>query len=212
MKKTLCLAALLASSVASAATPVNGWYTNAFGGYTSLPGNISNTIDGVFRNSSLYHWGYNVGGRIGYQSNPIRYEAEYTSLESNLSTFNVDYVEQTDVTGYASASLFMGNIYYDFPEILPAVSPYLGVGLGYAYLHAALNSTGPNSATYFSTTDNAFAYQGTVGLTYNFAEHYAMNFAYRYVATDNTDGFGKAFQAHVFSGGVTYRFDNGNYK
>ena len=48
-----------------------------------------------------------------------------------------------------------------------------------------LDSTGPFRTTYFTATDNSFAYQGTAGLTYNFSENYAVNLAYRYVATSS---------------------------
>jgi opacity protein-like surface antigen len=212
MRLTLLSAALLASGIASAATPVDGWYTSVFGGYTYLPDNIYNYNYGLLRNGSGYNNGYNAGGRFGYQSNPIRYEVEYTYLHANAKHFDVNEVRQTEVSGEASGNLLMANLYYDFPDMLPAVAPYLGVGIGYAYIQSTLASTGPDSATYFNTDDSAFAYQGTAGITYNFAENYAMNIAYRYVATDKTDGFGKIFQAHLADIGVVYHFDQGNYK
>lgn len=212
MKITLLSAALLASSVATAATPVDGWYTSVFGGYTYLPANIENTILFQYRDGTGYSSGYNAGGRIGFQSNPIRYEGEYTFLYDNLKHFDINFIPQTGVTGFSSANLLMANIYYDFPDMLPTISPYLGVGFGYAYLQASLESWGPAGYTYFSTNDNVFAYQGTAGLTYNFAENYAVNIAYRYVATSRPDNFGRVFQAHMANAGAIYRFDYGNYK
>lgn len=212
MRITLFSAALLASGLASAATPVDGWYTSVFGGYTYLPDNVSNYSFGVLRNYVSYGGGYNAGGRIGYQSNPLRYEAEYTYLTANTRYFRINNLVQTGVTGNAFANLLMANIYYDFPEMLPAIAPFLGIGIGYAYLQTSLNSTGPNGITLFKASDNSFAYQGTVGLTYNFAENYALNLAYRYVATRTNDNFGKDFQAHIANAGVIYRFDQGNYK
>jgi opacity protein-like surface antigen len=212
MRIRLFSAALLASSIATAATPVDGWYTSVFGGYTYLPDNISTSNSTIFLNGSAYNGGYNAGGRIGYQSNPLRYELEYTYLHADAKNFDDDYTRQEGVDGFASANLFMANVYYDFPNMLPAISPYLGVGIGYAYLEAELNSLGPLGGAYFKTTDNAFAYQGTAGITYNFAENYAVNFAYRYVATDKPNGFGKVVQAHIANAGVVYHFDQGNYK
>ena len=212
MRITLFSAALLASNIISAATPVDGWYASAFGGYTYLPDNMYTTSNGLFLNGSGYNNGYNAGGRFGYQSNPIRYELEYTYLEASANHFDLNFIEQTEVSGYASGNLFMANLYYDCPEMLPSISPYLGVGIGYAYLQASLNSTGPLGATYFNNSDNAFAYQGTAGITYNFAENYAVNLAYRYVATGKIDGFGRVFQAHIANAGVVYHFDRGSYK
>lgn len=212
MRITLLSAALLATGIASAATPVDGWYSSVFGGYTYLQPNINNYQYGMYRDGSGYSAGYNAGGRIGYQSNPIRYEAEYTFLRATLKHFDINYVPQNNVTGFSSANLLMANLYYDFPEMLPAISPYLGIGIGYAYLQANMESTGPDYISYLSFNDNAFAYQGTAGLTYNFAENYAVNLAYRFVATDKTDGFGRVFQAHLASVGVVYRFDQATYK
>ena len=212
MRIILLSAALLASGLACAATPVDGWYTGVFGGYTYLPNNVSNTTLGVLRNNSSYKDAYNLGARVGYQSNPMRYEAEYTYLNANTNYFNVNNILQTGVSGTATGNLIMANIYYDCPEMLPSVAPYLGAGIGYANLQTILNSTGPNGATFFKASDNEFAYQATLGLTYNFAENYAANLGYRYALTNSASNFGKVFQAHIANAGVMYRFDKGNYK
>lgn len=213
MRISLLSAALLATGIASAATPVDGWYTSVFGGYTYIPGNIDNyDYFYLFRDHSSYQNGYNAGGRIGYKSNPLRYEAEYTYLHASLKGFRINDREQQGVSGDTTGNFLMANIYYDFPEMLPEVSPYLGFGIGYAYLQASLSSLGPVAPTFFSVNDSVFAYQGTMGITYNFAENYAVNLAYRYAATDKPSGFGSIFQAHIANAGVIYRFDQGNYK
>jgi opacity protein-like surface antigen len=105
----------------------------------------------------------------------------------------------------------MVNAYYDFPNMLPAISPFLGVGLGYAYLQTSLSTVGPFAATYLSAHEGAFSYQGTAGITYNFAESYAINLAYRYVATNKINDFGRSFQAQIGSVGAVYHFDGGTY-
>lgn len=213
MRITLLSAALLATGLASAATPVDGWYSSVFGGYTYLPANINNyTPIFIHRDGTGYGSGYNVGGRIGFQSNPLRYEAEYTFLRSSLKHFYINGIKQTNVTGYSAGNFIMANIYYDCPEMLPAISPYLGLGVGYGYLQANLSSLGPIIPTSLSITDSVFAYQGTAGITYNFSENYAVNLAYRYLATARPDNFGTSFQAHMATVGAIYRFDQGNYK
>lgn len=212
MRITLLSAALLASGISSAATPINGWYAGAFGGYTYVPKNIQVFNAGLFRDETSYNGGYNAGGRIGYQSNPLRYEAEYTFLRADLSNFDINQVEQTNVSGYASGNFIMGNVYYDFPDMLPAIAPFLGVGIGYGHVETRLDSTAPNGFTSFKVNDNVFSYQGTAGITYNFAEQYAINLAYRYIATNKPEDFGRIFQAHLASAGVSYRFDCDTYK
>lgn len=219
MRISLLSAALLANSLAFAATPVDGWYTSVFGGYAYLPPNISNTIYNFYLDDSGYNSGYNAGGRIGFQGGIMRYELEYTYLHDSLKHFSVNNVRQMGVTGYSSASLGMANVYVDFPEMLPAISPYLGMGIGYAHIQARFSSIFryyPTALVYYPTTfvvnANAFAYQGTAGITYNFAENYAVNLAYRYVATDKASNFRKIFEAHIASAGAIFRFDQANYK
>ncbi len=212
MRIKLLSAALLASGIVSAAPAVDGWYTSFFGGFTYFPENVDVTTAGVFRNGVEYKEGYNAGGRIGYQSYPLRYEGEYTYLHGNTNYFNLNYVRQNHVTGYTSSNLFMANVYYDTPQILSSVSPFFGVGIGYATLQTALNSYGPLGYTEFSATDREFAYQGTLGLTFNFADYYGANIGYRYVATGKADEFGGNYSAHLVDVGVIYHFDRGTYK
>ncbi len=215
MRLTLFSAALLATGITSAAVPVDGWYTSVFGGYTYVPDNVRlYTFFGNFINSSSFNSGYNAGGRVGYQSNPMRYEVEYTYIHANARYFKVNFIGQTGVTGYSSGNLAMANVYYDTPEVLPSVVPFLGFGIGYAYIQDRLNSISPQGyATFLSVNENAFAVQGTAGFTYNFAENYAMNLAYRYVSTTSTsNNLGLRYQAHIANAGVVYHFDNGSYK
>lgn len=212
MRITLLSAALLATGITSAATPVDGWYTSVFGGYAYIPSNVSNSTLGYFINNVSFNKAYNMGGRIGYKSNPLRYEGEYTFLHANARFLHINSVGQNGVTGYSSANVIMANIYYDTPEMLPDIAPFLGVGIGYANIQDRLESQGPFGITYFTASNNSFAYQGTLGLTYNFAENYAVNLAYRYIATSSSNNLGSIFQAHIANAGVIYRFDNGNYK
>lgn len=211
-------AAVLASSLATAATPVDGWYSSVFGGYSYLPNNISNTHFGLSRTGASYTGGFNAGGRIGFQSNPLRYEAEFTYIQANVKHFQINRIIQKRVGKQVNASLGMANVYYDFPEMVPCISPFVGVGLGYGFVEAQLKSRGPFYTvgpyynSYFKGSNSVFAYQATAGVTYNFAENYALNLAYRYVGTDRVHELGKVFQANLASVGVIYRFDQATYK
>ncbi len=212
MRIKLFSAALLASGISCAATAVDGFYSAAFGGYSYLPNNIFTSRYDQFFNNVQYHDGYNVGGRFGFQSNPMRYEVEYTYVQASPQNFDVNGIEQTFVSGDSSANLLMANAYYDFPSLLPAISPFLGFGIGYAYLQTHLNSEGPLTYNFLNSNDSVFAYQGSAGLTYNFSENYAINVAYRYIATSKAGDYGSNFQAHLASAAAIYRFDQGNYK
>ncbi|MGQ3890661.1 outer membrane protein [Legionella sp. CNM-4043-24] len=212
MRIALFSAALIASGASFAATPVQGWYGSVFGGYSYIPENVDITRYGLARNNAAYNSGYHAGARIGYQSNPLRYEGEYTYITANLKKFTIDNIPQLGVNGSTTANLAMANIYYDFPDMVPAIQPFLGVGLGYGWVQGVLNSDGPIFSTRYTGESSVFAYQATGGFTYNFAENFAVNIAYRYVGTDRVSELGKFFQAHLGSVGVIYRFNQSSYK
>ncbi|MGC1183073.1 outer membrane protein [Legionella sp.] len=211
MKFALFSTALLASGIASASVAIDGWYLSAFGGYSYLSSNVNTHYFGAFHSDVRYHNGYNAGGRIGFQSNPIRYEFEYTYINATPKRYRINHISQLGVSGRATANVVMANLYYDFPDMLNAISPFLGVGIGYAFIKTTLNSTGPYGITLFDVSGNAFAYQGTAGLTYNFSESYAINASYRYTTTTNSNRFGRSLQAQMGNVGVIYRFDGCNY-
>lgn len=205
-------AAMMAAGLAAAAAPIDGWYANLFGGYTYVPDNVTTIYQGLLRNRASYNDGYNAGGRLGYKSNPLRYEAEVTYLHTGVSGFFVNRIKQGLVTGQFRSILGMANVYYDFPEMIPCIAPFLGLGLGYGWVQSELNSLRPLGRTYFKRSDNLFAYQGTAGVIYNFAENYSLDIAYRYLSTTRADNLGKVVQANLASVGVTYRFDESSYK
>lgn len=217
-------AVMLASSLVAAAPPIDGWYASVFGGYTYIPDNVSNTTAhtlfpyALLRAHPSYNNGWNAGGRVGYQSTPLRYEAEVTYLRANLNKFKINQARQLGVDGDTTGTFGMANVYYDFPEMVPCIAPFLGVGLGYGYVTARFNGRGPIGvlgplvATRFKVDDSVFAYQATGGFTYNFAENYAVNIAYRYIGTERADQFNKVYQAHLASVGAIYRFDGASYK
>ncbi|GGI80873.1 outer membrane protein [Legionella impletisoli] len=212
MRIALISAAIIANTAAGAATPIDGLYSSVFGGYTYIPNNISVTSQGLTRTDADYQSGFNAGGSIGFKSNPLRYEGQLTYLSANLNKFRVNGTEQTGVAGYSNAILAMANVYYDIPPILEPIQPFLGVGLGYAWVHAKLKSSGPGATTAYEGSNSVFAYQALGGLTYNFAENYALNLGYRYVGTERPDDLGKVFQAHLAYLEVVYRFNEVFYK
>jgi len=204
--------ALLVSTMSGAATPIDGWYSGIFGGYAYVPNNIHTNSYGVTRSNATYWSGYDAGGSIGFKSHPMRYEGELTYINANLKSFKINHISQTGVGGYNNAILAMANVYYDFPNQWTCLQPFLGLGIGYGWIHAKLNSQGPQQATQFSGSNVKFAYQGTGGLIYNFSENYAINIGYRYITTVHVNSLGKLFQAQLGNLGVVYRFDGSNYK
>jgi opacity protein-like surface antigen len=213
MRTVFISAAMLAAQITTAATPIDGWYGSVFGGYAYLPSNVTKTWGGVTWSEPTYHAGFDAGGSFGFKSNPLRYEGELSYINAGLSHFKVNGVAQTGVNdGYSEAFLAMANIYYDFPECIQSIQPFLGVGLGYGWISTKLNSQGPFGPMRFTGSNSVFAYQPTAGLTFNFAENYALTLAYKYVGTDRADELGKLFQAHIANIGIVYRFNEVSYK
>lgn len=203
---------ILTTSTAKAAAPIDGLYASLFGGYTYVSDNLSRNYYGLALTHASYDGGYNAGGRLGYKSNPMRYEGEITYLSVDAKRFYVNEVRQRGVTGQSNAALAMVNVYYDFPEMVPCIAPFIGGGLGYAWVEASLKSQRPLGTIRFKGSNGVFAYQGTLGITYNFAENYALDLAYRYVGTEQPDKLGKIFKASMASISAIYRFDEANYK
>ena len=208
MRVAFVSVALLAASAAHAATPINGWYAGVFGGYTYLPNNINTARLSLLRSNATFSPGYNAGGSIGFKSNPMRYEGELSFLNANLKKFTINNVQQTGVNGYNDAFLGLAKVYYDFPNLLNAIQPFVGAGVGYGWVEAKLNSTNNQ----YTGSNSVVAYQATAGLTYNFSENYALNLSYRYVVTAHVNNLGSIFQAQLANLGLVYRFDGRNYK
>ena len=207
----LLLPTLYTSTPVFSATPINGWYAGAFGGYAYVPGNVNTTTLGITRSNTTYHSGYDAGASLGFKSNPLRYEGEMTYLKANVDQFKVNRVRATNPVGYSNAAVGLANVYYDFLGMSTPLQPYLGAGIGYAWVQTQLNNTGPLTAAHFTGSNNVLAYLATGGVTYNFAENYALNVGYRYIGTTHASELGQQFQAHLANIGAVYRFDGKSY-
>jgi opacity protein-like surface antigen len=206
MKYALITTALLVNAAAYASNEIKDrWYVSAFGGYTHLSSNINTHYYGFLLSDVNYRKGYNAGGSVGYQSDLFRYEFQYTYLYAENNRYDVDHITLLNIDGGTKANMLMGNIYYDFPEMWGAISPFLGVGAGYTLMHATLNSTSRFERPHFNASQNSFMYQGIAGLTHNFSDDFAMNAVYHYATTTNDGNWGKSLQAQLVDLGLVYR-------
>lgn len=212
MRGKLFSAVLLTSGIATAAVPIDGWYASLFGGYSYLPNNLNIYHDGYKFSHDAYDGGYNFGGRFGYKNNPLRFEGEFTYINASLEKFNINSIARQNVSGYASVPVIMANIYYDFPEIIQSIEPFLGIGIGYSWVNSKLASTLPLPIVNYKSSNTIFSYQGTAGLSFNYSERFSLDAAYRYLATDKVGHLGRLFQASLVTIGATYRFDESRYK
>jgi opacity protein-like surface antigen len=149
MKIALFSASLLASSLSMAAIPIDGIYSSLFGGFSYLPDNISAIHQGSHFQLASFNSGYNAGGRFGYQSGHLRYEGEVTYTAASAKSFSTNSIpfqffgplrHHRTVNGRTQAGFGMANVYYDFPEVVPCISPFLGIGLGFGRVQTTLNT------------------------------------------------------------------------
>lgn len=267
MRIALFSAALLSSTLATAATPIDGWYGSVFGGYSNLTNLVNrstldrivdrpifNTFNSFTNFSPLNNFnfdnlgfstprnGYNAGVRLGFQSNALRYEGEFSYIgavnrhssdnhRNRFNQFNPFFNPFNSNLGNnerrnkeTNAVFGMANVYFDFPVFVPCISPFIGVGIGYGWVESKLDFENPffngllnplpayNNRINLRLSDSAFSYQATAGFTFNYLENWALNIAYRYIGTTKLKDFDKTFQGNLLSVGVIYRFNEYNYK
>ncbi len=208
MKHVLLIISLvfLTTPVTHASTPIDGWYSNVFAGYAYVPDNIDTTRGNITYTNAHYQSEYNAGGSFGFKSNPMRYEGQVTYLNATLNHVYENSLKQTKTSGHNNALFGLVNVYYDFPDVIQTISPFLGLGLGYAWIDMNINNKRLVDVPDFNDAGSAFAYQGSVGLTFNFAENYALNIGNRVFAFDHI------FQAHLANISAIYRYDEARYK
>ncbi|MFY7697899.1 MAG: outer membrane protein [Legionella sp.] len=212
MKLTFACTALLVSQISLAFTPINGGYANVFGGRHILSGNLNRSFAKDHYNNSQYKGGYNGGASLGFKDNPMRYELELSYFKTYMEKLKVNHMMSDHIDGYHQGLLTFLNAYYDFPELIPTIQPYLGFGVGYTFLETKLGAMVNTESYNLHIKNDVFAYQGMSGLTYNFAENYALSLGYRYVLATTTTKLGKNFKANMVNLGITYRFDEEKYK
>jgi outer membrane protein OmpA-like peptidoglycan-associated protein len=176
MKKVLLSAVALIALPMTAANaqlftpgPSNpGFYIGAEGGLNWLLNSGNNS----------YNTGYAVGGKIGYDFVGPRIEVEglYRNNQGNgVVPFGNGLAF---VGGQINQVSVMANVLYDF---FPGatVTPYVGAGAGVAFVDPSLSA----GCTMCSTQ---FAYQGIVGLAYNFDQNLRISLDGRYYGTTSS--------------------------
>ncbi len=228
----------LVSGVSSAAVPSDGWYAGIMGTGSYAPSvSATHTIPilGVPYNTNLaYMVTGGGGGQIGYRICNFRFEGEalanfnlynkvtfsgltlkrhYTNIATNLPLLGPTYLRMKGYTGLG-AGIF--NAYYEFydEDDEPMFIPYLGLGLGYAYVQNKFTVTGYNDV--FGTNQGTSKghkssplLQLIAGTSYFFTDYLGLSLDYRYLTT-RTIKIGlidNRIQLHTINLGLNYSFD-----
>jgi opacity protein-like surface antigen len=162
--------------------------------------------------------GVSIGGAGGFDFGFIRLEGElsYKEADINSITDNTGKNSYRDINGNLGALAFMTNAFFDFHNYTP-VTPYVGVGIGFATLHMsntyATNQTGTRTLMYPRDEDTVFAYQLGAGLDIALNRRFSIDLGYRYFNTDwasfsrNTlTSSGVRFESHNATVGFRTKF------
>jgi opacity protein-like surface antigen len=128
--------------------------------------------------------GVYIGGAGGFDFGFLRLEGElsYKEADINSITDNTGARQYRDIDGNLGALAFMTNAFFDFHNYTP-VTPYVGVGIGFATLHMS-NTYATNGLMYPRDDDTVFAYQLGAGLDIAFNRRFSLDLGYRYFNTD----------------------------
>jgi len=223
----LALVATLSLGTAFAADK-GGIYVGVKGGYEYMDHSKSGVSDSkaaaTNNNATNESWsdknGYTVGGALGYNfagmGLPVRAEAEY------LYHNQFKYSATNSTTGAFNAKMdihtVFANFYYDI-KTNTAFTPYVGAGLGVAWINQKVSSTfsGWTAATDdASKTTTNFAWNVGAGVGYSFTDNIILDLGYRYTSfgdgkkfssTDGTVEFqAKDIKSHEALLGLRYQF------
>jgi outer membrane protein OmpA-like peptidoglycan-associated protein len=190
----LPLVALPVMAQAQTVNPNPGIYIGAEGGFNWMLNTTAN-VPGFGGAVNIFPaLGWAAGGMIGYDFVGPRLELEgvYRNNQATLQAAPAGF-QQFTAGANISDTAIMANALYDFRFGWPIV-PYVGAGIGIAFVNAsALNA---------STSSTQFAYQGIVGLGYEFDPNWRINLEGRYFGTTNPT------INNPFIGGVTYQNNN----
>jgi opacity protein-like surface antigen len=202
----------------SASAGDKGLYIEANGGVT-ITGDSKYQDNGPSLTATFDN-GYALGVAVGYDfGNNVRAEGEvaYKRADTNkMEGFGASVPFSSTVSNVA----YMMNGFYDIKTPYTfGIVPYVGAGIGVAYVMTDNGYSGSMSGRTFKAVsdsgDTAFAYQVAVGAAYPVAKNIMIDLGYRYFAT--TDVTFKAgipggadvtaeYNSHNFLAGVRYKF------
>jgi opacity protein-like surface antigen len=201
MKKVLLAVAVTMSVFCATGSYALTPYVAGGGGYNFVSDSDMNAdlTDGDVASVSFdsgYAFRGAVGARIGQN---FRLEIEGFYSENDMDDVNLMNIVSVDASKEASTTGVLLNGYFDLNLGGPFV-PYASAGLGYA------------NAEFGKLEDDVFAYTFGAGIAYEFNKNVALDFGYRYLATEDIDdksglvGFSVGYESQQLLLGVRYTF------
>ena len=176
----LAAAACLYGAAPASAQGNTGFYVEGNLGY-AFPDTIDASAGGIDGEVELDD-AFVFGGALGYRWPWVRLE-----LNGSYRKFDTDEVEAQglSVSGNGDATAVVGlfNVYLD-PDLGVPVRPYLGGGVGGAYVEL---DTGDDAPLSVDDEAGAVAWNLAAGLSYDVMEHVTLSAGYRYLRLEGTD-------------------------
>jgi len=206
----VAVVALCAATSASAQSATSGWYVAGDAGY-HMPKDVKATSSTGYDWDFSQKEDWAAFGRLGYKFTPNwRVEAEYGYRGADIDGVRGTGLSGAQPIGLCTAgpirtaaspkcgepngemkaTTLMANVIYDFmPE--SSLHPFIGAGAGAAWVHnkvyGQLSGVPAGGAPFqnvsFDDVDQAFAYQGLLGLAWDVSPNWSLDLTGRYLAT-----------------------------
>ena len=218
----------LANGVALAVDPVEGLYAGVMVGLSYTPHmnfDITTPLSPVPVPGGLSLQPLaNVAGQFGYRIKHFRIEGELLVNYNPYTTLSVDGISihqsgdfntGLGMQGQAVTTAFMANGLYEFytPGEQTHFAPYLGLGIGYAYIVNKVRLYENNIAiagfSNLSQTTTAPAAQLIIGGSYFTDDFTSVGIDFRYLTTQTVSPFESRFQIASINLSVNGAFDCG---
>ncbi len=171
---------------------MKGIYFDLRGGLTYL--SDSDLSEAGVTGEAEFDNGYGIEGAVGYAHHSgFRGELALGYRNNDFDDLSVSGISASslgiNVGGQVEALSVMANGYAAF-DVGAGFKPFIGAGIGIAYLDAELDLSVPGFAVTASDDDTVFAYQGIAGIEYEIptdSATIALGVRYSYFATTDPD-------------------------
>ncbi len=197
IKYGFCLIAILVSN--SIFARYDKFYTGFKSGYTKIS-NLSDSqtqkmfgLDVTMKPTVKFKHGFNAELYFGKYFNRFRLETAINYIRENVDSVKVTaksngsvLYEDNNNDGHLASTSIMLNGYYDF-HLTQFFYPYLGIGLGANIAKFKSVKSKNSSEDVKGKIIPVMAFQGMLGIDYNFTRKFIIILEYRFLLTTNFD-------------------------
>ena len=167
--------------------PTYGWYIGGTGGVAFVR---DTTLDGITTEYQTANW--DVGAELGMAYWSWRFELEYMYQPANI-----EEIDGVTTSGRLRVQTGLFNVLYDFLAEGDTYRPYIGAGVGYAFVN-------PSNLP----SNSVVGYQAQAGVRFAVYDNTSFTLGYRYFGTSKADdALGGRFQNNMINAGFIYFFD-----